>query len=1098
MKPWSLRAGAKLTRLLVMMRLLLISSIFLGLWPMAIRAEKEEDTWWSLRPLARPALPKIQGVDAQRVETTIDRFIVAEHEKRGLTLSSEADRRTLIRRVYYDVIGLPPSPSQVEAFVADPDPDAYSKLVESLLASPHYGERWARHWLDVVHYGESHGYDKDKPRPNAWPYRDYVIRAFNEDKPYARFVEEQLAGDVLWPNTTDGIVATGFIAAGPWDFIGHAEVPEEKIDGKVARHLDRDDMVMTTMNSFCSLTVQCAQCHDHKLDPVTMKDYYSLQSVFAALDRADRPYDRDPKLAARRAKLAGQQSEIKKQIEAANKALEALKTPELRDLEKRIAELTKKASGAAPQKGQKSPRMGYHSQVAGSQDTVKWVQVDLGKKRPIDQVILMGAVEYGHSDFGFPHRFKIEVSDDAEFRQATLVQDETKNDYPRPGALLQGFEAKGVQARYVRVTGTKLWSRHKVGQPQTKDWIFALGEMAVISAGEIAKVSGVAALDSIEAGQSWSKNNLIDGIYGAYPLAHILPPEKSPSNGYHTSFHKEAKSEKWVQIDLGESLPVDRIELYPARPTDFEDTPGFGFPLRFQLLLGDKANGEGSVVFANETAKDYPNPGEKLVTYKGTAKGRYIRLQASKLWYRPGGGGHLFAMAEMRVFSGGRLVSQGKAVTGRDSVNSGKWHLRNLVDGYTSRKRISLGAADELVRLAQSSVGDVRKQLVALQSKRTALEEALIDPVLAERRKKLQEELAAIEGELGSIPQRAVVYAGTVHKGGGTFKGRGHVGGKPREIYILHRGDVTQPGDKVNPATVPGVVPGEPSEFKLPADHQEGARRVALAKWITHPENTLTWRSIVNRVWQYHFGRGIVETPNDFGHVGGLPSHSALLDWMAVEFRDGGGSLKDLHRLILNSAVYKQKSAHRDEAVAVDDSNKYLWRQNRRRLEAEALRDTVLFVAGKLDRKMGGPSFKDFVIEQPQHSPHYQYHKANHDDPSTHRRSVYRFIIRSQPQPFMDTLDCADPSQLVDKRGETTTALQALALLNNAFMVRMAEHFADNVKDRVDPVGTAVELTLSRAPSAEERALLTSFSEKHGLAATCRLLFNFTEFSFVD
>ena len=273
---------------------------------------------------------------------------------------------------------------------------------------------------------------------------------------------------------------------------------------------------------------------------------------------------------------------------------------------------------------------------------------------------------------------------------------------------------------------------------------------------------------------------------------------------------------------------------------------------------------------------------------------------------------------------------------------------------------------------------------------------------------------------------------------------------------------------------------------------------MALAEWIVHPENTLTWRSIVNRIWHYHFGRGIVDTPNDFGRVGGTPSHPELLDWLAVEFRDGGGSLKELHRLILNSAVYNQTSDHNPSFVNKDNSNRFLWRHNRRRLEAEALRDTVLLVSGKLDRKMGGASFKDFVIEQPQHSPHYQYHKANHDDPSTHRRSVYRFIVRSQPQPFMDTLDCADPSQLVDKRGETTTALQALALLNNTFMVRMAEHFATNIMREDDPVSSAVEMTLSRKATEDEYAMLVGFARKHGYAAMCRLLFNFSEFSFVD
>ena len=276
-------------------RLVVLAGLFL-LDPPRASAEAQP-RWWSFRPLSRPSLPALSTTDANRVRTPIDAFILAKLREKGLTPSPEADRRTLIRRLTFDLIGLPPTPEEVDTFLADDRPDAYERLADRLLASPQYGERWGRHWLDVVHYGDTHGYDKDKPRPNAWPYRDYVIRAFNADRPYRRFVQEQLAGDVLFPGTADGIEALGFIAAGPWDFIGHAEVPESKIDGQIARHLDRDDMVANTMNTFASLTVQCAQCHNHKFDPIAQEDYYSLQAVFAALDRADKKYYSDPAIA---------------------------------------------------------------------------------------------------------------------------------------------------------------------------------------------------------------------------------------------------------------------------------------------------------------------------------------------------------------------------------------------------------------------------------------------------------------------------------------------------------------------------------------------------------------------------------------------------------------------------------------------------------------------------------------------------------------------------------------------------------------------------------------------------------------------------------
>jgi mono/diheme cytochrome c family protein len=261
----------------------------------------QNETWWSLRPLLRPTVPVRKA--AGRVRTPIDAFIFHRLEQRGMRPSAEADRRTLIRRLYFDLLGLPPEPADIDAFVRDPSPKAYERLVDRLLASPRYGERWARHWLDVVHYGDTHGYDKDKVRPHAWPYRDYVIRAFNEDRPYSRFIKEQIAGDVFYPDTRDGITGLGFLAAGPWDFVGQVELREGTLDKKITRNLDRDDMVATVMNTFTSLTVQCARCHDHKFDPITQADYYSLQAVFAAVDRADRPYKVDSQTGAKQPAL---------------------------------------------------------------------------------------------------------------------------------------------------------------------------------------------------------------------------------------------------------------------------------------------------------------------------------------------------------------------------------------------------------------------------------------------------------------------------------------------------------------------------------------------------------------------------------------------------------------------------------------------------------------------------------------------------------------------------------------------------------------------------------------------------------------------------
>ena len=906
--------------------------------PPAAAVSADSNRWWSLQPLRRPAVPPLPR-DASRRANPIDAFIAAKLAEKELRPSPEAGRATLIRRLYFDLVGLPPMPDEIEAFASDQDPQAYEKLVDRLLASPLHGERWARHWLDVVHYGETHGYDKDQPRPNAWPYRDYVIRAFNEDKPYARFVQEQLAGDVLFPGTRDGFEGLGFIAAGPWDLIGHAEVPESKMDGKVARHLDRDDMVANTIQTFNSLTVQCAQCHNHKFDPILQEDYYSLQAVFAAVDRADKRYDVDPAVAEKRRTLAERQTALAARRKELDEKILALGGLPLADFDKKIAALEK------PEKS--GDAAGYHSNIEKKQDVVKWVQVDLGRPVVLGSVILHPCKDDFNGigeGFGFPVRFKVEVSDEAEFKSGvTVIGDFTREDVPNPRLQPRSVDAAGRAARFIRVTATKLVLRQD-------DYIFALAELDALTAegNNVALSSAVTALDSIEAPARWRKTNLTDGLYLGASLANTNQLAK---------------------------LRQERIELMSAA------TP----------------------------------PDEK------------------------------------------RLIVE------------------------------------------------------------------------------LEKELAGVKSALSDLPAQNTAYIGAVHYGSGAFAGRGGMGGKPRPIYILNRGSLEKPGREVGPGALQ-VFSQLPARFDLPRNHSERERRAALAKWLTDSRNPLTWRSIVNRVWQYHFGRGLVETPNDFGHMGTPPTHPELIDWLAVEFRDGGQSLKKLHRLIVTSATYRQGSViselvisesavsdqsggapprrtgplitdsliadHSLRASAVDPDNRYLWRMNRRKLEAEAIHDAVLFVAGKLDLKMGGPSFRDFVLEKPEHSPHYEYQLHNPDDSKSHRRSVYRFIVRSQQQPFMTTLDCADPSMQVGRRNESVSPLQALALLNNALMLTMSKHFGAKLEASPGPLPATVRRAyyeaIGRPPSADDRDALVAYAREFGLTNLGRVLFNLNEFAFVD
>jgi len=698
--------------------------------------------WWSLRPIAKPAAPDTGD------KNPLDRFIHAKLAGHKLTPSPEADRRTLIRRVTYDLHGLPPSPDETDAFAADNSPDAYERLVDRLLASPRYGERWARHWLDVAHYGDSHGYDKDKPRPNAWPYRDYVIRAFNQDKPYSRFVREQLAGDILYPDDPDGLIATGFIAAGPWDFVGHQELREKTTDKKITRTLDRDDMVTSAMSTFASMTVHCARCHDHKFDPIPQEDYYSVQAVFAGVDRADRPFDRDPAVYARRRAL----------------------------LARKLA-----------------------------------VQIELQ-----------------------PFLDKVEYATSAE----------------------------------------------------------------------------IAALDA----------SILDA---KLLIAHIGTPKNSA----------DAAEKKQLEARLA---------------------------------------------------------------------------------------------AETR-------------------------HRKQLVDAIAGAETY-----------------------------------AEIDRLTARKKE--------IDAELALLPAPEAVYAAASY-----FERAGNFRPSlvPRPVYVLARGSDQSPGKEASPGAMSAVA-AIPPRFTLGDPQDEGMRRAALAEWIVDRRNPLTWRSIVNRVWHYHFGAGIADSPNDFGRMGSPPSHPELLDWLAVWFRDdAGGSMKQLHRLIVTSATYRQSSANRAEAAKLDNDNRLLWRMNRSRLDAESLRDSVLAAAGKLDLAEGGPAVRMFYFKD-DHSPVYDYSRFDPDAPGAHRRSIYRFIVRSVPDPFMDRMDCPDPSVFTPKRSTTLTAIQALANLNDPFIVRMSEHLAERVRNGPDPLSAAFRFTLGRAPPAAERALLEPYLQKNGLENYCRLLFNSNEFLFVD
>ncbi len=361
----------------------------------------------------------------------------------------------------------------------------------------------------------------------------------------------------------------------------------------------------------------------------------------------------------------------------------------------------------------------------------------------------------------------------------------------------------------------------------------------------------------------------------------------------------------------------------------------------------------------------------------------------------------------------------------------------------------------------------------------------------------VQAQHRALEAEFAALPEPSYVYSAASY-----FKAYGKFtpAWEPRPVHVLQKGSVEAPGERAYPGAV-DAVPGLRGRFRPDASDPEGAGRAALAAWLASGDNPLTWRSIVNRVWHYHFGRGLVETPNDFGRMGAMPTHLELLDWLAVNFRDSGGSLKALHRRILLSATYRQSSAPHAEHAKVDAANQYLWRMNRLRLDAEAVRDAVLSVGGQLDLAMGGPAAEHFFYKD-DHSPIYDYARFDVTSPAARRRSVYRFLVRSVQDPFMESLDCADPSLLVPKRSSTLTAIQALTLLNDPLIVEQSRHFADQLRavegGLADQIQYGLRLAFGRTAAGEEVQVLAAHAQQHGLENAARLLLNSNEFLFVD
>jgi mono/diheme cytochrome c family protein len=830
-----------------------------------LAARRAGADWWSLQPVRHPAPPEFRGADSAWLRTPVDAFVLAGLEAAGLKPAPPADRATLIRRVTFDLTGLPPTPAEVEAFVGDPDPNAYDALIDRLLASPHYGERWGRHWLDVVRFGESQGYETNLPRPTAWPYRDYVIRSFNRDTPFPQFVFEQIAGDTpsLGRDAADWLTAaaTGFLVGGAHDIVGN-----QTVEGMLQQRADDlDDMITATGTTFLGLTVQCARCHDHKFDPIRQTDYYGLQAIFAGVNHSEReiPAPDGQRRRLEAAALAAELSRVEQRLDS----FEPVARPE-------------SDMAARPMV---NPRRNVERFAATPARVLRFTILATadGTEPCVDEIEVFTAAT---GDDGTPSKRKAAVPSNIALASAG---------------------------------GTVLASSEYPGNP-------------------IHRIA-----------------HLNDGQYG---------------NG--RSWISRVRGRGVVTIIWPEPTVIDRVVWGRDREGVYRDR----LATHYYLEVGLEPD--------------------------------RLQVVASSL---------------------DRAAQRSDAGSGENPAGS-------------------------------SLLSSAMRGRAELLARRTTLAERL--------------------AHLGTTIK---VYAGTFRQ--------------PGQTHLLVRGDPTKKGPEVRPGGVAALSPALVIDSRAP----EADRRAALARWITDPANPLWARVMVNRVWYYHFGRGIVATPSDFGFNGSPPSHPELLDWLARAYTSARGCLKPIHHLILGSSTYQQSSRLDPHAQAVDRDNRLLWRVAPRRLEAEAIRDAILATSGQLDTHMGGPGYN--IWEK--NTNYVAVYKPRAElGPDDFRRMVYQFKPRSQPDPTFGAFDCPDAALVAPRRNVSTTALQVLNLLNSRFVVRQSELFAQRLRTEAgrDPAHQAecgFRLAFGRSPSPNERAAAVKVIGSHGTAAFCRALYNANEFVYV-